>query len=206
MKTNFEGLFIAFDGPNGVGKTTLISKVEKLLIEKQIDVFRTKEPTDSILGKFVHEISESVGQEALACLVAADRLTHVKKIIMPQLHLGKVVLCDRYLASSLVLQGLDGVDEEYIINIHKGIIMPDGYFILRANPKVIDQRLKKKGVLTRFERRKNIAKEESESYSHVFDILKKQDIRMFDIDTEREINKLTEEIVEIILQLVQKKV
>jgi dTMP kinase len=115
MKVNdYGGLFVAFDGPNGVGKSTLIQCVSSALAGNGFEVFATKEPTDSQLGHFVRKISEHLDGESLACLVAADRYHHLKEVVIPQLVAGKIVITDRYVLSSLILQCMDNVTTDFV--------------------------------------------------------------------------------------------
>lgn len=117
MKDNlFGGKLIAIDGPNGVGKSTIIAAVEKKLLLHKVDVFVTKEPTNSELGCFLRNFSEKKKGLGLACLVAADRYEHLKNEIIPMLEQKKVVITDRYILSSIILQGMDGVDTKFILN------------------------------------------------------------------------------------------
>ena len=58
---------------------------------------------------------------ALACLVAGDRHHHLATEILPALHAGKVVICDRYLPSSLVLQAIDGIEPDTIWCLNAGL-------------------------------------------------------------------------------------
>lgn len=153
-------MFITFEGPNGVGKTAIISAVAKKFSELGVDVFRTKEPTESLLGKFLREGEESYGGECLACLAAADRYFHLEREIVPALSQGKIVLSDRYVESSLVLQRLDGCTLEFIWELHSRILIPDLSIILIAEPAVLHQRLTtEREKLSRFERNESREKE-----------------------------------------------
>ena len=88
-KNKTKGFFIAIDGPNGVGKTTLLEaigeSVKKRIKNEKILVYKTKEPTDSVLGRFIRKISEKITGNSLACLVVADRYEHLKNEIMTEL-------------------------------------------------------------------------------------------------------------------------
>ena len=150
-KHDHGGLFIAFDGPNGVGKSTLIESVKAGLKKHSVDVFVTKEPTDSILGQFTRKIAESLRGESLACLVAADRYYHLSEEIVPRLKFGKIVISDRYILSSLILQCMDGVDADFIMAVNDKAIFPDIQVVLTADKTVIQERLSERGKLTRFE-------------------------------------------------------
>ena len=107
-----EGINI-FIGPNGVGKSATIERLKNILETQGKSVYTTKEPTETNLGQFVRNYAESnVGIE-LACLVAADRYSHLINEILPQLQKGKIVITDRYFLSSLILQRMDNVDLDY---------------------------------------------------------------------------------------------
>lgn len=150
-ENNYKGLFIAFDGPNGVGKSTLIEHTKTALIEHGINVYITKEPTDTLLGEFTRRIAETLDSESLACLVAADRYQHLKDKIVPELEKGQVVITDRYVLSSLILQSMDNVDVDFILALNKKILLPDIQIVVTASEDIIQSRLKERNKLTRFE-------------------------------------------------------
>ncbi len=152
MKYNtYGGKLIVFDGPNGVGKTTLIKCVAKLLNNSNIDFHITREPTESDLGKFTYSFSENNKGISLACLVAADRYKHIEDEIIPMLQQNKIVLVDRYVLSSFMFQGMDGVSFNTILDINKEIIKPDLQISVSAQVKQIYNRLQLRDNLTRFE-------------------------------------------------------
>lgn len=153
MNKNFySGKLIAIDGPNGVGKTTLIQKLKKELAKREIDAYFTKEPTESELGIFLRSYAEKHEGISVACLVVADRYQHLKDEIVPQLEKGKFVITDRYVLSSLILQGMDEVSEEFILALNNEIIQPDLQIAVFADSNVIQNRLKERNYLTRFEK------------------------------------------------------
>ena len=88
MPGNQKGVFVTFDGPNGVGKSSLIGRVTNLLNEAGIDAIRTAEPTNSSLGKFIRANEENYQGKPLAYLVSADRYYHLEKEILPALKAG----------------------------------------------------------------------------------------------------------------------
>lgn len=158
-KNNYKGLFIAFDGPNGVGKSTLIEYTQTALAEKGITVWVTKEPTDTTLGRFTRQIAETLDNESLTCLVAADRYQHLKDEIIPQLEKGHVVITDRYILSSLILQRMDNVDVDFILALNQNIILPDVQIAVIASEDIIQSRLNERNQLTRFEKGKRTSEE-----------------------------------------------
>jgi dTMP kinase len=153
MRSNgYGGLFVAFDGPNGVGKSTLIECVNSELTSRGFEVFATKEPTDTDLGHFVRRISEYLDGESLTCLVAADRYQHLKETVIPQLEAGKIVITDRYVLSSLILQCMDNVTTEFVLATNGQALIPDIQVAVSADIAALQERLGERDDLTRFER------------------------------------------------------
>jgi dTMP kinase len=151
-RNSYGGLFVTFDGPNGVGKSTIIECVQAGLKNCSVDVWTTKEPTDTSLGAFTRQIAETLDKESLTCLVAADRYNHLQQEIIPELRKGKVVVSDRYILSSLILQCMDGVDVSFILAVNDKAILPDIQIAVTANKDVIQSRLAERSQLARFER------------------------------------------------------
>jgi dTMP kinase len=103
---------------------------------------------------------------ALACLCAADRHHQLATEILPALHEGRVVICDRYVASSLVLQGLDGLPAEVVWQLNHSVYRPDLVVILTGDPAVINARLRARGGHSRFERAADNSDRETAAYRH----------------------------------------
>lgn len=154
-----KGMFISFEGPNGVGKSSLLDGVMNQLTHLKFDVLKTKEPTLSPLGQFVRTAEEDYQGRILACLVAADRYFHLENEVLPALRLGKIVFSDRYIESSLALQRLDGLDIEFIWTLNSQVLIPDLSIILAAPAKILEQRLSQRSSFGRFERTKSRADE-----------------------------------------------
>lgn len=152
IKNEYKGILIALDGPNGSGKTTLINALKELLEEKEYDVCITREPTETELGEYVRKFAEAHEGIGLACLVVADRYEHIKNEIIPELKRGKIVITDRYILSSLILQEMDGVETEFILKINSNIIKPDLQVAVYADEDVLRDRLGVRKELTRFEK------------------------------------------------------
>lgn len=150
-KRNKEGLFISIDGPSGVGKTTSCRGLVAELRAAGEPVHATSEPTTTPLGGFVRSHADTYHGMALACLVAGDRHHHVTSEILPALRSGALVVTDRYLPSSLVLQVRDGVSAELVWQINRGVPIPDLAVILTGDIEVISHRLAGRGTQDRFE-------------------------------------------------------
>ena len=198
-KNTTKGFFVAIDGPNGVGKTTLLEEIEKIIKSKNVQLHKTKEPTNSILGKFIREISEEINGDTLACLVSADRYEHLKNEIIPELKKGKIVITDRYILSSLILQVMDGVKESFILNLNSKIIKPDLQLAIFAEEEIIQNRLKQRDKLTRFEKN-NQSRKEINNMKKGIDKLRKLNVEVLCInnndDLEYNANKIADYIIE----------
>jgi len=158
------GILITIDGPGGVGKSTTAALVAKALEDRAIPVHPTVEPTRTPLGEHIRASTDTYRGMALACLVAGDRHHHLAAEIIPALRAGKVVVCDRYLPSSLVLQRLDGIDPEMIWRLNAGAYVPDVAVLLHADFPVIADRLRARGAHSRFERQPGGSRAESDLY------------------------------------------
>lgn len=151
-KGNLKGFFVAIDGPNGVGKSTLIEAIKIKMESLDYIVYTTKEPTNTELGRFIRQFAEEHSGISLACLVAADRYEHIVSEIVPELKKGKLVITDRYILSSLILQEIDGVSDTFILNSNAEIIKPDLQLAVFADEDVLQKRLSERSILTRFEK------------------------------------------------------
>lgn len=103
------GLFVTFEGGDGVGKTTQAALLEQWLREQGRRVVRTREPGGTPLGRHIRDIvlhhRGPIDARAEALLYAADRAHHVATVVRPALARGDVVIQDRYLDSSVAYQG-----------------------------------------------------------------------------------------------------
>ncbi len=146
------GLLVAVEGAHGSGKSTTVDSVVALLAARATDHVATKEPTPGELGDFVRTASEWLDGSALAALIAADRWYHVETIIAPALSRGAIVITDRYIPSSLVLQTMDGVALAYIVAVNNGLPAPALTVFLDCPVEVLARRRSARQGSTRFER------------------------------------------------------
>lgn len=113
--------FITFEGPEGSGKTTVLQQVAAKLATT-FDTVVTREPGGVTTGEQIREIlleGEDMDERTEALLFAASRREHLVGKVIPSLEQGKLVLCDRYIDSSLAYQGYArgiGVEEVKAIN------------------------------------------------------------------------------------------
>ena len=119
-----KGLFITFEGPDGSGKTTVSTKVYEKLQAKGYDVIYTREPGGSDIAEQIRGIildSKNTAMDAKteALLYAASRRQHLVEKVIPALNKHKIVICDRFVDSSLVYQGIArniGIEPVFAIN------------------------------------------------------------------------------------------
>lgn len=199
-KNLYSGKLIAIDGPNGVGKTTIINELKKELEKRRIDTCFTKEPTENELGCFVREYAEKCDGISVACLVAADRYQHLKDEIVPQLEKGKIVITDRYVLSSLILQRMDKVSERFILALNNEIIQPDLQIAVFADSDVIQNRLKERSCLTRFEKgdKTDI---ELEYMERGIQVLQEQGIDVFRLTNDNNLRDNVTKVTQVIINL-----
>ena len=197
-KNSYDGKLVAIDGPNGVGKSTIIAAVaKKLQLLYAVDVFVTKEPTSTELGAFLRSFAEEEKGLGLACLVAADRYEHLKNEIIPMLEQRKVVITDRYILSSFILQGMDGVNTKFILDINDEIVKP-------ADEKTIQSRLGERENLTRFEKN-NQSGCELKYMNLGIKILMDLKTNILNINNQCDLDSNVDKIVSAILGLLEEK-
>ena len=138
------GFFITFEGGEGAGKSTQIAELAQKLRDKRYPVVVTREPGGSPGAEAIRHVilsgaAEPFGPEMEALLFAAARADHVEQLIRPALRRGKIVLCDRFVDSSRVYQGMAGnVDAGLLAEIERvsvNGVMPDMTLILDIDPK-----------------------------------------------------------------------
>lgn len=102
-----QGFFITFEGTEGAGKTTQISRVQGFLEAKGYDVVMTREPGGTSLGEKIRRLllQDSMSEMTELLLMFAARAEHLDKVILPAIKAGKWVLCDRFTESSYAYQG-----------------------------------------------------------------------------------------------------
>lgn len=142
------GLFITFEGGDGVGKSTHISLLADSLRAQGYEVVVSREPGGTALGAQIRELllhGGEVSPRAEALLYAADRAHHADTVIRPALERGAIVLCDRYLDSSIAYQGAArALGKEEIRDLSLWAtenLLPDVTFLLDLPVEIAQQRL-----------------------------------------------------------------
>lgn len=138
------GIFITMEGPEGAGKTTIIHMLGNALQEEGYQVLLTREPGGIPISEQIREVILNKDNTAMdsrteALLYAAARRQHLVEKVIPALEKGTIVLCDRFIDSSLAYQGYArGLDIEDVYNINKfaiGDMMPDATFFFDIKPE-----------------------------------------------------------------------
>lgn len=119
-----KGIFISMEGPDGSGKSTQIAMLRDYLLQKGYDTIVTREPGGTKISEKIRELILDInhmemGKETEMMLYAAARAQLVHEVILPSVKAGKAVICDRYVDSSAVYQGIArglGVETVYQIN------------------------------------------------------------------------------------------
>ncbi len=147
-------MFITFEGMDGAGKTTQFNLLCEHLERKGLDFIVTREPGGTKVCEKIRAIildKENKGMDAMceALLYAASRAEHVDKVIKPALKRGKIVLCDRYVHSSIAYQGYGrNLGADVVAQINKRAVdgvYPDITFFLMLDPESVHSRLNKTG-------------------------------------------------------------
>lgn len=195
-KRKHRGKFICIEGVDGSGKTTQARKLVRSLRGKDYDAVYTTEPSTGKIGALIRGFVLSrrsrvpIALEAL--LFAADRVDHVQTEVEPLLKQGKIVVCDRYLSSSLAYQGAVGLDLHWMDCINKFALKPDLTLFLDIPPDVAIGRLKRKRSV--METLRNLVKVRDGYLSLV------QQQRMVALDGNKSIDEIARDILEAVLK------
>jgi dTMP kinase len=137
--TGRRGLFVVFEGGEGAGKSTQVRLLRAAVERAGYDALVTREPGGTPIGEQVRSIlldpaTRNLGDRAEALLYAAARAQHVEEVIRPALDKGAVVLCDRFVDSSVVYQGVArGLGDTQVAELNRwgtGDLQPDLTIVL----------------------------------------------------------------------------
>ena len=140
------GLFITFEGGEGCGKSTQIAALKAQLEDMGKTVVQTREPGGTALGESVRNLlqyddaGQGMSPEAELLLFAASRAQHVRELIVPAIAEGQIVLCDRFLDSTTVYQGVArAIDSKKVDTINQfaiGDTIPDLTILIDLPPEI----------------------------------------------------------------------
>lgn len=157
-----KGIFITFEGPEGAGKTTVIQAIVEMLKQQGInEIVVTREPGGSDIAEQIRNVILDVGNTKMdarteALLFAAARRQHLVEIVLPALAQGKLVICDRFIDSSLAYQGVvRDLTIEKIMEINQFAIegnMPDLTILIDVPAEVGLERIHQQRKGNKFDR------------------------------------------------------
>jgi dTMP kinase len=159
----------------------------------------TTEPSDGKVGKlirrFVLDREKRVSVTLEALLFAADRVDHVENVVQPLLKQGKVVVCDRYVFSTLAYQGAKGLSLDWIESTNRFALKPDLALLIDVPSDVAVKRLKRKKTVMETKRNQEKVRE---AYLKLV-----QDKRLVPVDGDRPIKDVAKNVLEIVSGLLK---
>ena len=200
-----KGLFITIEGTDGAGKSTQIELLTEYLSKKGRDVLVTREPGGTPIGEKIREIildteNSEMSDITEAMLYAASRAQHVNEKIKPALLEGKIVICDRFVDSSIAYQSsARGISRELIEDINKYAvcgITPDITLYFDITP---EEGIKRKKNMHKLDRQQ---KEKEDFHKRVYDgyqnLLKLYPERIKRVDASQSISDVHKQVIEYI--------
>lgn len=204
------GKFITFEGNDGCGKTTISSRIYETLKAEGYDVIFTREPGGISISEQIRSVlldpkNTTMDGRTEALLYAAARRQHLVEKVIPALEEGKIVLCDRFIDSSLAYQGVArglGIDEVYTVNEFAiDSHMPDATIFLKVDAEIGMARIASRGEKDRLD-------EEGEKFHRLVaqgydEVLKRYQSRIHVIDAEQEVDQVFADTYRLIKDLVK---
>lgn len=198
-------MFIAIDGPDGIGKTTLANKIiNKLKDELGIDSILTTEPTKSQLGMEIRK-QLSIGNtdnKLLLEMFLQDRKEHIENEIIPSIQNNKIILTDRYKYSTVVYQYFQGFNIRELIEMNN-FLSPDVTFIVNGSFELIKERMDKRAIDKEIFEQDDYIKESIKLYSQMSSFFPDENILF--VDGSKSLEELEDEIIMNILKIYKEK-
>lgn len=204
------GKFIVFEGPDGSGKTTIIKKVKEILEKQDLSISYYREPGGTDISEKIRSIiidndNYLMDPKTEALLFASSRAQLVAEKIIPDLKEGKIVICDRFVMSSLLYQGLGrnlGIDNIKNINdFATGGIKPDLTLFFNIDYKTALERKRANFSPDRLENEDfSFHKTIFDGYLKMADLYKDEIVK---VDARKSIEDLTSDVMDIINQLLE---
>lgn len=207
----YPGTLITFEGIDGAGKTELLHRVKKFLRTEGYDVVVTKEPGGTHIGRMLKKV---LLEEEKECdprveylLFAADRAEHFRRLVIPALENGAVILCDRMADSAVAYQGYGrGLDVDFITRTNTWAMcetLPDLTFYLRVPYSVALERRS-----LRAEVKSTMEREEEDFWHRViagYDMLAQQASRIAQLDATQSRDTVFDHALQHLAKLLHQK-
>jgi dTMP kinase len=153
------GRLVVFEGIDGAGKTTQARLLARRLTDAGLAVLFTAEPSESPAGLIIRSLKSRPDPQTEARLFTEDRIHHVQEVIQPALNEGRIVICDRYVYSSVAYQGARGIDPREILSCNRPFaVRPDVIVLLEVPVDLALSRISsgREKAATPFEVRENL--------------------------------------------------
>lgn len=190
--------FVVLEGLDGAGTTTQLDMLCSRLAAEGIPAVRTNEPTSGHIGRFIREILGSkvvVDPFTLALLFSADRNEHVngKEGIRSTAGEGKIVVCDRYLFSSLAYQSMS-VDFDTVAGLNSFYPLPEHLFFIELSPEECEKRRAARGEEAEIFEKLEFQKKIDANYRKVLELYKDSPMKIHILDGRRSREEIHGEI------------
>lgn len=202
------GKFITVEGTDGAGKSTQIELLVKYLQNNGFEVVVTREPGGTSISEKIREIILDVENSEMsditeALLYAASRAQHINQKIKPAVENGKVVICDRFVDSSIAYQGYArGLDMSLIEDVNMYAVdgmVPDATLFFDIKPEIGIARKKNVQSLDRIE--KEALDFHYKVYNGYKELLEKYPQRIKRIDAEKDVEEVHAQVVEVLKEI-----
>ena len=206
-----KGKFITFEGPDGSGKTTISKYIAEELEKMGYDVIYSREPGGIDIAEQIRDVvlnpkNTAMDPKTEALLYAASRRQHFVEKIKPALLAGKIVICDRFVESSLAYQGCGrglGIDEIYRINEFaiEGWL-PDATIFLDVPPELGLERVESRPIS-----KDRLDQETSEFHKRVYEgyqeVLRRYAYRIDIVDASKDVETVKADALQLVLSKVK---
>ena len=164
MKSNNQGLFISFEGPEASGKSTQIKLLQKFFKNNNIPHVITREPGGTPVAEKLRKIilnkKQLISTTEEVLLLMTSRINHINKVIKPALNEGKIVVTDRFADSTFVYQGfVNNYGLRKTIYLHKELLdnfLPKKTFLFLLPINEINNRLKNRKFTNKYDKIDNL--------------------------------------------------
>jgi len=137
------GFLVAFEGPDGSGKTTQRKLFKAWLKSEGVDVVTTKWNSSDLVKPLIKSRKEvrALSPEEFSLLHAADFRHRVEHVILPALWEGKLVIADRFLFTGLARDVARGLDLDWVLHLYEPLLWPDLVFYFAVSPDTSGRRV-----------------------------------------------------------------
>lgn len=183
------GVFVVVEGPDGVGKTSIVQRMTKSLSDVGFSATCTREPSTGKIGFRIREMLQgkipAPSAIEMSRLYAEDRMDHLIRTVLPSLAIGCISICDRYLLSSIAYQhGAMGLPLADVLRFNRYAVVPDLTLVLRTSPEVCAARRKERGEAPSMFEDEETQRKVRRVYDNAFDYIERHNPVLVDASGE----------------------